>query len=80
MDLITARNVLAIAAAHKNEGMGTSAESCFIDGLAQVEKGNFKNAVLWGIRSLSHSVGVFHFRYKTACEVAGLDPDTAHRL
>lgn len=94
MDLITAHNVLSIAAAHRNEGMGTSAESCFIDGIAQIEKGieaikagdkdaakrYCGNAVRWGIRSLSYSVGICHYRYKTACEVAGVDPNTAHGL
>lgn len=76
MQPIVALNALRLAVLHRN--VNDSADDCLLRAAIAYEEGRYEVAALLAIRSLSHSVGVFHFRYKTACEIVGLDPNTAH--
>lgn len=57
-------SILTIAATHA--AANSSAEFCLRDAREQVAAGNDEAARRWALRSLSHSVGMFHADYQRA--------------
>jgi hypothetical protein len=75
MDTVT-RTIINTAIKHLNNGaaMATSATHCADEAHARVREGAVDYARQWALRSLAHSVGVFHPDYqavKTAIEATG---------
>ncbi len=57
---------LILARKHVGNGaaMESSARSCLADAVRQYDLGNYDASVMWALKSLSYSVGIFHADYK----------------
>ncbi len=55
--------------AYHNQGTNDSANLCWSDAVAQLEKGEYTNAYWRAMESLKHSVGVFGAAYKAAVKL-----------
>lgn len=62
---MTVKECLEIACKHANATLsGSSARFCMHDSLVMYNCGNDWAAMQWAVKSLAHSVGVFHSDYK----------------
>ena len=65
--------LIVLARKHCDEGSAPSARACLADAVGQNDAGNDAGARMWAIKSLAHSLGVFHPEYKRAARLrAGL--------
>lgn len=56
--------IIRLARKHRDKGiMASSARSCLADAIGQYDKGEFKSAKMWALKSLAYSVGMAHEDY-----------------
>ena len=71
MKRIDTNKVLMLA--RKHLGQNSSARSCMADAINALNTGDLDLATRWALRSLAHSVGIFHADYVTAFNASGLN-------
>lgn len=65
----------ALDAARKWEGANSSSALCYNEALKQWYRDRYDLALSWAVKSLKHSVGIFHPDYKAAAALLPRQPD-----
>lgn len=70
-----ADTMAALDAARKWEGANSSSAFCYNEALKQWYRDRYDLALSWAVKSLKHSVGIFHPDYKAAAALLPRQPD-----
>lgn len=63
---MTTDKILALARKHLTENSNGSDRFCMYEAVEAMNRGDLTAAKMWAVKSLAHSVGVFHPDYKRA--------------